>query len=522
MSSPFFRPFRGRLALAVFALLFAAAAAPIPTLAQEAPAAAASAAGQWQGAIDTPGTALDVVIDLSQAADGTWQGDVDIPLQGAEDLPLAGFEVDGATVRFSIAGVPGNPTFAGSLSDDGDTLAGTFTQGGAEFPFHLQRAGEATVAERIRDDEALAGFGDWMAARARRLEGARRRGGDRARRQAGARRGLRPARRRGRPAGDRRHPVRHRLGQQGVHRHRARHPRRRGQARLGRAGAHLPARLPALRRIRLRPGDAARPGVPPHRPAAPRPGVVRLVALPPGALRPPALPRAERRTARDLPVPEPDVHDRRLPRRPPRRQRLGDAGPRAHLRAAGDGRERPVDHRHAGRRRRLPRLPEEGRGRRGRRCGDRRADAVPRHRRHGAGRLDQLHRPRHGALGRAAARRRRGGRHAGGLRQRPGRAPPAADGGLRRPAGHPLQAARDALPDVRHGVVRAALPRPRDDPPRRQHRRLLGPRHLPAARPPGHRGAHQPERHRPADGGHPAPDRPLPRRRARPTGASAT
>jgi CubicO group peptidase (beta-lactamase class C family) len=144
----------------LFALLFALLAV-VPTAAQ--PPGSPTPAGRWEGEIATPGTALGVVVDLSQDAGGAWQGDVDIPLQGAKDLPLTGIAVDGAAVRFSIAGIPGEPTFAGTLSDDGATLAGDFTQGGATFPFTLGRAGEAAVADRITGEEALAGFDAWMA-----------------------------------------------------------------------------------------------------------------------------------------------------------------------------------------------------------------------------------------------------------------------------------------------------------------------------------------------------------------------
>ena len=126
---------------------------------------AATAAGQWKGAIDTPGTALEVIVDLSQDAAGAWQGDVDIPLQGAKDLPLTGFTVDGAAVRFTISGIPGDPTFRGTLSADGATLAGDFNQAGATLPFHLARTGEdAAAARAAADDGILAGFGVWMRA----------------------------------------------------------------------------------------------------------------------------------------------------------------------------------------------------------------------------------------------------------------------------------------------------------------------------------------------------------------------
>jgi hypothetical protein len=123
----------------VIALLAPAAAA----VAAEAPANS-SPEGHWQGSIDLPGAALAVDVDL--ARDGAiWKGDVTIPAQGAKDLPLAGVTVDGAAVTFAIAGVPGEPTFTGTLGADGKTIEGTFSQGGQSFPFRLTAAAAAAA-----------------------------------------------------------------------------------------------------------------------------------------------------------------------------------------------------------------------------------------------------------------------------------------------------------------------------------------------------------------------------------------
>ena len=113
---------------------------------QEAPAPAADAAGTWRGAIEIPQQGqLAVVVELRREGDG-WSGTIDIPQQGAKDAPLDRIAVDGAAVRFSIPGVPGDPTFDGTL--DGDTIAGTFRQGGAALAFSLARldAEEAAAA----------------------------------------------------------------------------------------------------------------------------------------------------------------------------------------------------------------------------------------------------------------------------------------------------------------------------------------------------------------------------------------
>lgn len=42
-------------------------------------------------------------------------------------------------------GVRGNPTFKGTLSKDGKSLSGQFTQSGQVIPFALTRTGDARI-----------------------------------------------------------------------------------------------------------------------------------------------------------------------------------------------------------------------------------------------------------------------------------------------------------------------------------------------------------------------------------------
>jgi len=117
--------------------------------------------GHWQGSIQVPGQALEIDVDLATAEDGTLSGDISIPIQGLRDFALSGIEADleadPATIRFEMAGIPGMPTFEGTLSGDGKTLSGTFHQGGAALPFELTTGG-LSPADEAR--EALAGFGE--------------------------------------------------------------------------------------------------------------------------------------------------------------------------------------------------------------------------------------------------------------------------------------------------------------------------------------------------------------------------
>ena len=114
--------------------------------------------GRWQGAIELPGQKLDVSVRMAAGEGGVWSGEIDIPAQNARSLPLSAFDVDRGAVRFSIAGIPGDPMFRGTLSPDGATLAGEFTQAGPKFPFRLRRAPAAAAAAAALSAGSLEGF----------------------------------------------------------------------------------------------------------------------------------------------------------------------------------------------------------------------------------------------------------------------------------------------------------------------------------------------------------------------------
>ncbi len=111
--------------------------------------------GKWEGAINVPGTTLNISIDFSKKTDGSWQGDIDIPLQGAKDLPLTNIKLAGSAVSFDLPNVPGNPTFKGAIAADGNSISGDFTQAGQTFPFTLKRNTAADLEAKKQQNEAI-------------------------------------------------------------------------------------------------------------------------------------------------------------------------------------------------------------------------------------------------------------------------------------------------------------------------------------------------------------------------------
>ena len=108
-------------------------------------------AGHWEGKINVPIQPLTVKVDLS-IKDNNWSGTIDIPTQGAKDLPLSNIHIEetdsNINVKFVIRGVPGNPTFDGHLHDN--TISGKFTQGGVTLDFTLSRN---AISDPVRPQE---------------------------------------------------------------------------------------------------------------------------------------------------------------------------------------------------------------------------------------------------------------------------------------------------------------------------------------------------------------------------------
>jgi hypothetical protein len=101
--------------------------------------------GHWEGAIQVPGKDIAIQVDLAKSDKGEWMGAIDIPAQNAKGFPLSSIAVKGNAVTFVMKGVPGNPAFDGTLSADGKSLSGNFTQGGAALTFALKRTADARI-----------------------------------------------------------------------------------------------------------------------------------------------------------------------------------------------------------------------------------------------------------------------------------------------------------------------------------------------------------------------------------------
>ncbi|MBA4073215.1 MAG: serine hydrolase [Gemmatimonas sp.] len=122
-----------------------------------APAAAQTpdrCAGHWTGAIELPTAKLAFELDFTRQADRSCAGRIAIPQQGMTNGTLKDVMVTADSVRFTIADVPGAPTFRGTFTADGRSAKGAFTQGGSLLAFAMTAGPSPAEAARA----ALAGF----------------------------------------------------------------------------------------------------------------------------------------------------------------------------------------------------------------------------------------------------------------------------------------------------------------------------------------------------------------------------
>ena len=96
--------------------------------------------GVWEGTIEVQGTSIGVTIKVTKGADGTLSATIDIPDQGAMDVPLDNVTFEDNTFSFDL--VAANGSYEGKLKESGDDIEGEWSQGGSSIPLNLKRKAE--------------------------------------------------------------------------------------------------------------------------------------------------------------------------------------------------------------------------------------------------------------------------------------------------------------------------------------------------------------------------------------------
>ena len=115
--------------------------------------AATGAAGHWEGKIQIPEHELGFTVDLDQGSKGEWIGSLSITGTSSVDVPLIKIIVTGTAVEF-VANLPGETSFAGTLSSDAKSLTGKAANAEGAVPFRArpQRGSKrqgATAEQRL-------------------------------------------------------------------------------------------------------------------------------------------------------------------------------------------------------------------------------------------------------------------------------------------------------------------------------------------------------------------------------------
>jgi non-heme chloroperoxidase len=99
-------------------------------------------AGSWQGTLE--GTQkLRAVVKISKVDDGEWKAMLYSIDQGTDGMAVSSASLAGTTFRFSVDPIHGS--YEGTLGPDGNTITGTWTQGGKTNPLTLVRATKETA-----------------------------------------------------------------------------------------------------------------------------------------------------------------------------------------------------------------------------------------------------------------------------------------------------------------------------------------------------------------------------------------
>ena len=93
--------------------------------------------GTWQGTLSPPGANQDlrIAFKISKAADQSLGGAMYSIDQGGQPMAISKITVEGSTVRMAVPAAAG--TYEGTLSGDGNSIKGNWTQGPMPLPLNL-------------------------------------------------------------------------------------------------------------------------------------------------------------------------------------------------------------------------------------------------------------------------------------------------------------------------------------------------------------------------------------------------
>lgn len=98
-------------------------------------------AGDWQGTLKA-GNGLRTILKIAHGENGAWKATLYSIDQGPEGIPVTSITFVDSTLKFSIDLIHG--AYEGKVSADGNSIAGTWTQG-SPLPLNFERATKETA-----------------------------------------------------------------------------------------------------------------------------------------------------------------------------------------------------------------------------------------------------------------------------------------------------------------------------------------------------------------------------------------
>jgi hypothetical protein len=120
-----------------------------------APRPGSALQGAWEGTLKVGNVELRLALRISEPTPGTFEAQMDSVDQGAKNLPVTSLSYNKPAVQFEMIAI--NGAFEGTVNDQDDQIAGTWTQMGRKLPLTFQRA--ATNAQAAAGAELDYGHG---------------------------------------------------------------------------------------------------------------------------------------------------------------------------------------------------------------------------------------------------------------------------------------------------------------------------------------------------------------------------
>ena len=110
--------------------------------------------GNWSGKLDLPGAKLEIIFKISADENGKLITKMDVPMQGAKDLPVSETIVLEDSLKLSVAMIMGK--FSGRIISD-SIIEGIWKQSGATFPLILKKTETEPEMKRPQTPKPLPG-----------------------------------------------------------------------------------------------------------------------------------------------------------------------------------------------------------------------------------------------------------------------------------------------------------------------------------------------------------------------------